>query len=124
MKLRKRKPIEKQVEILDHSDEETKDISVSFSNEEERPSNKILGGNKRIKLEEAKMVLDETVKSEDEGGGLKLYKENSNGEKVNKGVRIKVSQIKDGSNVKQQVPVEGMSRLNLLTTFYMYLMLP
>lgn len=89
MKLRKRKSTEKQVEISDHSVGDTENTMTNLSIGKKRVSIKNFLDNKRVKLEETKAVLNETVKIEDEGRGFNEWEEV--GEKPDNGFDPKVS---------------------------------
>lgn len=91
MNLRKRKSKEKQVEIFNHSVEDTEDATSSLTNEE-RALNENFWGNKRVKLEETKAVLNEIVNIEDEGGGFNDRDDNSSDwEKVDENATTRVN---------------------------------
>lgn len=96
MNLRKRKSIEKQVEIFKYREKDTEDTAISSFTEKERALSNNFWDDKRVKVEETKTVLNETVKIEDEGAGLNDCEKNDSvweevGEKANKRVNTKVS---------------------------------
>lgn len=95
MNLRKRKSRRNQVEIFIQKAEDTGDTATG-SLIEERAFNNDSRGNKRVKLEETKIVLDETVKIEVESGDFNDFNGNNSDweevdEKANKRVNTTVS---------------------------------
>lgn len=88
--------MEKQVEIIEHSVDDTHGTAMNSVAEKKRALRNNLWGHKRIKLEETKIVLNATVKNEDESGGLNGCDEDNSGweevdDKAKKRVHIKVS---------------------------------
>lgn len=82
MNLRKRKSTEKQAELRDHSTDDTENTNPSFLTEEERELNNISRGGKRVKVEEVKSVLNETIKIEDSSSSINDCEEDSDWEEV------------------------------------------
>lgn len=89
MNLRKRKSTKKQVETRKHSADDIENTVPSFLIEEKQGLNTKLGSSKRVKLEEVKSVLNETIKIEDNGDVINGYREDdSDLEEGNKKINV------------------------------------